>query len=661
MKTTTFGLFLACLLFGAQGIAQKNNEPKFGTLTAEAFQDTYEDLDADPHAVVIYDKGNSEFVYSSNRGFEIESTYHVRVHILKKSELSRGNLTLSYYKGTSTTGDKIFRIKAATYNLENGKVVKSEMSKKAVFDEDVDDNYAEMKFSLPDVKEGSIIEYTYTKRSTLNHSSNPSTWYFQSDIPVRWSELNIEIPGYFYYQIIMGGYLPLAFNDQKPVNTTVQGTGLKVNAIQYKFVVKDAPAFKNESFITTSNDYISKIEFELSSVDIPGQPLKNYNTTWDELDETLMKSDYWIQYLSGKADLQEMAEPFKKIEDEKERAQAIYDYMIATYQWNDYVGVWSGGKIKDVLKEKKGTASALNLLALGLFQAAGLDAHPVIISTRRNGRINTIYPLLDRFNYTIVSLRIGIDKLFIDVTDPLLPMGTLPNRCLSAQGREIKRGKGEFVDIKTKGKFSELEEVEASFDLENASLIGNYKNSSDGYAAKRIRDNVKELGEDGYREGITKTFADWEIDNFTLNSIQNVYSPAINSFSFVKEDGGIMEDMIYLNPMVFGQISENPFKSKTRDFPVDFAHLTTHNYSISLEIPEGFEAEEMPEPIHLKLPNNGGRFIYSCSISEGKVKVISNITLKKAVFPANDYVLLKEFYDRIVSKHAEQIVLSKNE
>lgn len=660
IKTTTW-LFLAFFLYGSSLTAQKNTGPKFGSVSAKDFQDTYEDLDEDPHAVVQYDYGNSRFVYSSSRGFEIESVYHVRMHILKKSELDRANLTLRYFKGTSTTGDRLFRIKAATYNLVKGKVVKSEMSKKAVFDESIDDNYSEKKFSLPDVKEGSIIEYTYSKKSTLNHNSNPSTWNFQSNLPVRWSELNIEIPGYFYYQIIMGGYLPLALNEQKQVNTTILGTGLKVNAIQYKLAVKDAPAFKNEAFITTASDYISKVEFELSSVDIPGQPLKNYNTTWDELDATLMKSDYWLNYLSGKVDLQAMAAPFKKIEDEKERAQAIYDYMIATYQWNEYVGVWSGAKVKDVLKEKKGSASALNLLTLGIFQAADLNAQPVIISTRRNGRINTIYPLLDRFNYTIVSVTVGTEKLFIDVTDPLLPMGTLPNRCLSAQGREIKRGKGYFVNIKSSGKYDELEEVKAHFDLENASFTGNYKASNRGYAARRIRVGVKEMGEDSYKEAIVNNYIDWEISDFKLENVDSIYKPVVNRFSFIKEDGGIMDDMIYFSPMLFGKISENPLKMSTRKFPVDFAHLTTHNYRLEIDLPEGFNAEEIPEAVHLRLPNNGGRFIYDCSLNGSKLTVISNITLKKAVYPANDYVLLKEFYDRIVSKHEEQIVLSKAE
>ncbi|AWV98067.1 transglutaminase domain-containing protein [Arcticibacterium luteifluviistationis] len=661
MRKSILWLFFTFILCGLEVIGQKNYEVEFGIVLPKAFQDTYEDLDNDPHAVILHHKKTSKFMYKVNRGFEIESVYHVRIHILKKSELERGNITLYYYKGTKLTGDKLYKIEAATYNLEHGKVVKTEMDKNAIFDEEINENYAEKKFSLPAVKEGSIIEYTFTKRVTLAGQSSPKNWYFQTDIPVRWSELNIEIPNFFNYQIILGGYLPLAINEQKTERVRTIGTDYKPPTLFYKLAVANAPAFKNESFTTIPDDNVSKVEFELSSVSIPGRRKVSYNTTWDELDQTVSKSNYWVNYLCSKEKLENMAAPFEKIAGDKEKVKAIYDFMVHTYKWNDYMGVWSGGEISKVLEEKKGSASALNLLTMGILQAAGFNANPVIISTRNNGKVITEYPLLDRFNYTIVSVMVGNEKLFIDVTDPLLPMGVLPNRCLSALGREINDGKGYFVDIKSTGEYWGLEEVKASFDVENASLIGNYAASSRGYAANNIRSGIKKSGEDVYRQALFKSLADWEINNFELDSVDQIDNAVINRFSFVKEDDGIMEDMIYLNPMIFGKIKENPFKSKTREFPIDFGFLTNQSYRIDLDIPEGFEVEEVPESIYLKLPNNGGRYIYNCAVNNSKVTIMSRLLLGKAIFPANEYVLLKEFYDRIVAKHAEQIVLSKKQ
>ena len=69
----------------------------------------------------------------------------------------------------------------------------------------------------------------------------------------------------------------------------------------------------------------------------------------------------------------------------------------------------------------------------------------------------------------------------------------------------------------------------------------------------------------------------------------------------------------------------------------------------------------MPKAESILLPNNGGRFLFSCVNENGELKITSKITLKKAIYSSEEYRFLREFYSRIVSKHAEQIVLKRKD
>jgi hypothetical protein len=106
---------------------------------------------------------------------------------------------------------------------------------------------------------------------------------------------------------------------------------------------------------------------------------------------------------------------------------------------------------------------------------------------------------------------------------------------------------------------------------------------------------------------------------------------------------------------------KNPFVSAERKFPVDFGALTEENFIATYTIPAGYVVEEMPKGTRVSLPEDGGRFSYLINTipEEGKVTISSKITFKKTSYFAEEYELLRKFYDQIVQKHAEQIVLKK--
>ncbi|HEY0610774.1 MAG TPA: DUF3857 domain-containing protein, partial [Chitinophaga sp.] len=203
MQIKTKVMILAGCLLTLLGTAQEKNKIKFGRISPEDFQKTSYDLDTGAHAVILADIGSSEFEAEQSY-FRLVYKRHRRVKILDKTGYDAATEELYLRKFGSNREDKVSGLKAATYNLENGKVVETELESKSVFTEALDENFIRKKFTLPAVKEGSIIEYSYTIYSPSTYYLK--AWSFQGEYPCLWSEYTVGIPEFFDYIFIAQGY-----------------------------------------------------------------------------------------------------------------------------------------------------------------------------------------------------------------------------------------------------------------------------------------------------------------------------------------------------------------------------------------------------------------------------------------------------------------------
>lgn len=654
-----------CLLayFGCSSLQAQEPQIKIGAVSYDEVAMTTYEADTSAEAVVLFDKAIIDFGFENIAGgayFQITQTRQQRIKILKTSALSRGIVKIPYYRtGTPRSSQIIRSIDGYVYNVANGEVVEEKLSRKDITDESGTKDFYVKQLSFPDVKVGSVIDIEYTIDTPFEVSLRPETWYFQRDIPTQWSEYNITIPGHFYYQMIMGGYLPLHINDQKPINVTMGSSQYDSKGVNYRFVVKDAPAFKDEPYITTEDDYYSKIDFELSSYSLPDIGSKSFSTTWEELDITLAKNESFGLQLNRSNFLKDEVKEFNKIKDPVARSEAVYNYMLQNYKWNEYVGIGASENLRKVYSDKQGSCAELNLLMINLLNECDIKAYPVILSTRKHGKIHTAYPLINRFNYVIAAIPNGEEYTFLDATDPQIPYGGLPERCLNDVGRLINvKGKSVFVQLKTGMEYTQMETIKVQLDAESGVMSADYKVSAGGYLSHNMRETFKDSKPETIAEEIKKQNPDWEISDFKTINQEATDKPFELSYA-IKQENVANPGIIYLDPMLHAKIKENPFKSKIRNFPVDFGHRTMITYSGEFEIPEGFVVDEKPESAMIALPNKGGRFIYNISVDGNLLKVMSQVRLTKPIYYAEEYPYLKEFYNQVVQKHAEQVVLKE--
>ncbi len=627
---------------------------KFGEVSPQEIKMKVYAKDSSAEAVVLYDGGDTYFEIMGNNIY-ITQLIHERIKILKKSALERGSVKIPVLKFSGTAPEYLSDIKGFTYNDNNGSPTKDKLTKDMIFQEKASETTTFTKISMPNIKEGSVIEFSYKKQTPMTINNNPTTWYFQQGIPVEWSDLKITIPAYFYYRMIMNGYLSLHFNENKEVNISE----FNVNGTQYHFVVKDAPSFRDEAFITTESDYLSKIDFELASVNWPNFLVKDFSLDYANLNKTLLdREDFGLQ-LKRTGFLKDAASEIKsKNSDSTSKLQAAVNFIVKNVKYNDSEGMYSDG-LKKILEKKTGDAGDINLMLIALLREVGFDANPAILSTRDHGRIHEQYALLKRFNYVVAHIEKGGKDFFIDATDEHLRVGMLPYACLNHKAWLVHPTNARLLMLEPSERDIEFEKADIKIN-EEGEMKGIFTKSYGGYSAWGARKAFKKDGKEKFLEAVKKGKTNWTIAKADYANTDDVTKPMeakyeVEMTDFVTKAG----NMMYLKPMLSEGHNENPFQDSERNFPIDFAIPMDETFMATFEIPQGYSVLEAPKNVAFSLPEGGGKFTYVINSLGNKISVTSRLSFRKTVYNSGEYLFLKEFYDQIVKKHNEQMVLKK--
>ena len=651
--------------------AQEKAPVKFGDVSAKDFQQKIYSIDSNAAAVVIADIGSSKYEGNTKGFVSLEFKYYRRAHILNKNGYDLADVEIGIYSSNNTE-EKIGKIKAVTYNLENGKVVETKLdAKRNVFKDPVNKNWTLYKFTMPDVKEGSIIEYEYN--ITSEFMTNLQPWTFQGKYPRLWSEYNVAIPQFFAYVFLSQGDRMYDINDKKDRTSNFHitesgGVGamesytFNTGVTDYRWVKKNVKPLKEENYTSTLNNHVAKLEFQLSEL---REPLKYQRImgTWEKLaDDLLRDEDFGEQLDKNNGWLKDEVAPLLVNANSKEEiAHNIYNYVRDNYVATDYGGVYMRQPLKNLLKTKRGRVPEINLLLTTMLKMADVEADPVILSTRSHGYVYSLYPILSRFDYVISRCNIDGKLYYLDASEPDLGFGFLPIRCYNGHARVINKY-AEAVEIDPQ---LFVEKEFASVFIINDStgkLIGSMQKTPGYYASLDVREKVKKEGlssiQDSYKKAAGSEIA---ISNLQVDSLKRLEDVVKVSFDF--DMNKFEDDIIYMNPIMFGQgYKENPFKSAERLYPVEMPFKMDETYTMQLEIPAGYVVDELPQQVVAKMnEKDDGFFEYRISASGNMISFRTRVAIARTVFFPEEYQMLRDFFALVVKKHAEQIVFKKKE
>jgi transglutaminase-like putative cysteine protease len=668
LKNTLTILFL---LFFTSINAQKF---ELGEVTIEELKEKVHPKDTSAVAAILFKKGKVVFEYSQNEGFTTVTEVNTKLKIYKKGGYDWANHDISYYIGVNSK-ERISFSDAVTYNLVNGKIEKVKLKSDGEFDEKINKYWSRKKITMPNVKEGSIIEFRYIIRSPRYRFLKD--WSFQTSIPVNYSEYKTYIPEYFVYNPNQKGFVFPKITVGKKENHIIitskerdaQNTGVKTTfsrdeidftEIQTTYVAENLPAMKQEEYVNNIDNYTSSISHELSLTKFPNSQTELFSTDWEAVTKTIYEYDDFGPELNKTGYFEEELNILiKGLNTPEEKTEAIFNFVKTKVKWNGYTDYSCNEGVKIAYKNKTGNVAEINLMLTAMLRHAGITANPVLVSTRSNGI--AYFPSRTAFNYVIAGIENGNDLILLDATDKFSKPNVLPLRDLNWFGRLIRKD-GSSVEVNLMPKTLSKEATNIIVTLGNDGIMnGKIRQQSSDYLALNFRQNYSGLSNDAYLTKLESKNNNIEITDYIRENEFNLSNPIVETYSFKDtKSAEIIGDKIYLSPLLFLTTLENPFKQEKREYPVDFGYPKQNKYNIGIEIPEGYVVESLPAPLNIITgEDNIGVFKYMISNTENKIQIVITTDINTAIVPADYYEILKDFFKQLIDKQNEKIVLKK--
>ncbi len=663
---------IAAISFAAVSFSQDIPNIKFGKIDEAVFKNRSYPIDTGAAAVVLADIGSTQVKGNSKGSVSLEFRYFRRIQILKKSAYDKATVQIPLY----TDGEfeeNLSDIKAVTYNLENGKIVESKLNpKSSVFREKINKNRVIKKFTLPNVKEGSVLEIEYKLTSDFLFNIQP--WAFQSDIPHLWSQYTVTIPQFLDYMVITQSDLPFYLNEQKQRQgnfmveipkevykgvTATDRVDITCAVADFRWAIKDVPAFREEAYTTSPDNYVAKLEFQLAGF-LPPFTERKVMTTWPDLTTQLLKrADFGGQLVNNDSWLPDLVKKtVAGAATQEERARKIYENIRDHITCTSYNQLLVEVSLEKAVKNNNGGVAEINLLLTAMLRHAGIKAEPVILSTRGHAFVLEEYPVVMPFNYVICKATVDGKELFLDASRPRFGFGKLHYDCYNGQARVVNEA-ATLVNLGA-DQLKEREQTSLFLYKEKGGKWTGYANKQYGYfASDLLRQKMGSSGNRALQNELTAGYGgELTIDSLEIGSLSNFDEPLTAQYIIRNETDA--EDIIYFNPVLGDRIKENPFKSAERKYPVEMPYTINELYTLSMEIPDGYLVDELPKSVNLLLnPKKEGVFEYTISKSTTHVTLNYKLELNRAVFFPAEYNLLREFYKSVVGKLEEQVVFKK--
>ena len=643
MKLLT--LFIA-LVFSCSLYSQVSDFP---VVNYAYFQNNQHSPEKDAAAFVLQETGRTHLdISQTEHGLRVFHTYKARIKILSQEGLDQANFTLPLYKYGSDF-EYAESITGKTYNLENNKITETLLERKNIITENKSEFLKLTKFTLPNIKVGSIIEIEYSIVSP--DVFNFRSWQFQTDIPKVKSEYNVRIPALINYNVILKGPLKLADTKLKKENDCIVLMGRRVNCSNITYIMNDIPSFKEEAHMLAPKNYISAITFELIEMVNPSGGITKYTKDWKDVDKELMTDKSFGGQLKKIDFMKENLDPkILEIADSTLLATKIFHWISKNIRLNNVYGKYAQHGIENALKSGSGNVGDINLAFITALNAVGIESYPVIISTRENGLPHNLHPILSDFNYVIAAVKLNGEFILADASDPIIPFGQLPLHCINGKGRIIySRKSSEWFDLTNKIMSSSEYNFSGKLGLDGK-LKGLLSINTVGLDALNRRKSILSFPSfDEFAEDFDEKLSHIKINKAKLSGLEIPEDLLIEEYEVeVQLTDPIQPGHIQFNPIFISRITKNPFNLDERHYEVDLGAKDYENQTIEIELPEGFTFKQGPKKTNLVLPENSARYFFTTDIQDNKLKVSQQLTLNKAIYSSEEYFGLKELFSRII-------------
>lgn len=616
------------------------------------------DFEKDANAEVLFNVGN---VYFGADLITITNEIHKRIKIFNDNGKKEADIHIKYWSGDHL--EYITGLQAETINLVDGKIQITKLDKKQIFTKTIDKFTSEMSFTMPDVKPGSVIEFKYNWNA--NFFTDFPDWEFQERLPVRYSEFTAGIPDIFYFRPQPRFSIPLT-----KMTTKTDGRSLMADGQGYPYNIdvttrgmSNVPSLRDEPFMSSYVDNVQSIRFQLVTVKPIGGFAKDLSDTWAKVAGHLEDNDDFGGQLKRRlANEDAIIAKAKSFRTDDQRIAYVFGEVKNAMKWND-VDNWrtNDGTVK-AWDNKTGNSAEINLILYHLLKQSGVDAYPMVVSTRDNGKVMPFYTSLAQFNRAVVYIPIDSTRNYVlDATSKYNIYNETPADILNSSGLYIDKQKNVYDIVYIKKQQPARQTVLINAEIKpGGKLEGEAQIGSTSYNRIDAVERYKKDGEKKYIDYLRDDDNNLKISSISFENMDVDTLPLAQKLNFSLDLAGSDENYIYLNPNLFTPLKSNPFLSENRATDIDFGYQRSYTVSGIYKEPTGYKVDALPKSISMTMPDRSVSFKRLVAEQDGIITVRFVINYNQAEYSKDNYPDFHEFFKKMHEMLNEQIVLKKS-
>jgi len=631
--------FTLLILFFITLIAKGQTQP-FGVVDTADLKMTSCDFEKDANAMILFDEAETHYRFAS-----IKVDRHKRIKIFNDKGMDAAKVRIEYY-GVNKD-ESISDIKAQTINLNSKNVIEyTPVDKSLIYIQNVDKETKAIVFTFPNVKPGSVLEFSY-KWSTP-YAGNFPDWFFQSDLPTRYSELQAEFSKDYTFKFVKKVSQKLSIDSSIFMNGKNDNGGVK-----NIWAMKNVHSLAEEPYMSSLTDNVQAIMFQVSA---------RYERTWNEITNNMLKDEAFGSQLNGDIYLNDQDAILAKInalKTEDKKIAYIFDLVKKSVTCNDFNSVYTDGGIKKAWNKKSGNAAEINIILYHFLKMAGLHVYPVCVST--HGKIiedyATTHQLGKIINYVIVG---NSNQYILDATNKDNVYNEVPFYLLNSNGLLIppEGGYPQFFKIENNSPKRNVVFVNAEITT-GGKMKGTAQIANSSYNKINAIKKYKDVGEKSYKDYLKGNDNNLKIDSMKLINMETDSLPLIQNLTFNLDLNGSDENYIYFNPNLFTGLNKNPFLSEERYTDIDFKYCNNYLINGLYKVPVGYAVEALPKSLAIIMPDKSIIMKRATGIDDGSIVINYVITFERSYYTKDEYQTIHEFYKKMYEMLNEQIVLKK--
>ncbi|WP_223034819.1 DUF3857 domain-containing protein [Hanstruepera marina] len=667
---------ITLILLALFSLHASSQDFRFGKVSKEELLEKRNPQDTSSHATILYHNQEIYYQYSQNDGFSQVNTIYRRIKIYDNEGYDWATHQIRLYDQSASSGEDLKNLRGYTYHLESGKVKKTKLKNESIFNEKKSDDWEILKFTLPNINDGVVIEYEYAIHSPYIGIEDV---VLQELIPIKQLDFEVRIPEFFnfnktvnpkstyYPEVLDSEYDRVENTYARNRVTTSRGTqSSTTEASKWRFKERktevhetNIPALVYEPYVDNLRNYQTRISWDYAFFKGPDGEIKTYSTTWDKVVETIYRNDNFGGQLNktGYFD-DDLDSVLAGIEDPMEKAARVFNFVKSKVKWNEIVSIYSNDGVKNAYKTGLGNVSEINLMLTAMLRYAGLTANPVLVSTRSHGI--PILPTRSGFNYVISAIEVQDGLILLDATNPYATANILPEHVINWQGRIVREhGSSAWIPLNSTAQSKETISLNVKIN-DDLSIDGKVRDHLTNHLAFNFREQYNNINNELYIQKLEEGKGEIEISNLEINGDKELSKPIMYSYDYHLENA-IEEigDKLYMSPMIFMEPKENPFKQETRLYPIDIIYPRSAKYVVNLMLPEGYAVESLPESTKIQYNNNEGEFTYLARENGKMLQFTISLDMNRTLILPENYPDFKKFFELMIEKETEKIVLKK--